>query len=143
MAKRTTKAQNFAFGILIIIALIVAAIAKVVDAVGYVAPLLICGAGIGAFVWHKISQKKKRLEYLRNKYRDEAIVQRILSHRFWQGQTSEQLIDSLGEPTSVDTKVLKAKTRNVWKYNPRGTNRYALRITLEGNIVIGWDQKSW
>lgn len=40
-----------------------------------------------------------------------------------------------------DQKVLKTKTKEVWKYKPTGKNRYALKITLEDDEVIGWDQK--
>jgi hypothetical protein len=143
MARRTTKAQNLAVGLVIVLALMVAAIAKVIDAIGYITPLLICGAGIAAWIWYRNNQWKKRVEYLRAKYRDETIVQGILSHRFWQGQTAEQLSDSLGKPAAVDNKVVKASRRDIWKYNPHGTNRYSLRITLENDIVTGWDQKSW
>jgi hypothetical protein len=69
-------------------------------------------------------------------------VQRILQRNFWEGQTSAQLLDALGSPASIDKKLLKTKTREVWKYNHRGANRYGLRITLDENLVSGWDQKS-
>jgi hypothetical protein len=142
MAKRTSKAENLALGLVIIVALIVAAIGKIVDTVGYLLPLVVCIAVIGAFIWHGNNKRKKHLEYLRAKYRDEATVQRIVEHRFWQGQTAEQLIDSLGKPAAIDNKVHNASRRDTWKYNPRGVNRYGLRITLDDDIVTGWDQKA-
>jgi hypothetical protein len=142
MPRHTSKAGNLALGLVIILALIVLALGKIIDAVGYVLPLAVCVAVIGALIWYASNKRKKRLEYLRSKYRDETVVQGILAHRFWQGQTAEQLVDSLGKPPSVDERVLKAKEREVWKYNPRGANRYDLRITVESGIVIGWDQKS-
>jgi hypothetical protein len=144
MAKqRTTKAEAGGLGLLLLVfGVIMVGIGKVLHVTGLVAPSIICIAGIGAFVWHKKSQRKKRLEYLRNKYRDDAILQHILDHHFWQRQTSEQLIDSLGNPTNVDKKVLKTRKRDVWKYNHRGANRYGLRITLDNDVVIGWVQKN-
>jgi len=62
---------------------------------------------------------------------------RIMQHSFWEGQTSEQLIDSLGNPLSVDQKIFKSNKREVWKYNRKGSNRYGLRITLDGDTVVG------
>ncbi len=75
------------------------------------------------------------------KYKDEELVQDLLDETFWQGQTAEQLRDSLGEPLDIDEKVLKTKTKEVWKYQQTGKNRYALKITLENGVVVAWDQK--
>jgi len=41
----------------------------------------------------------------------------------------------------IDEKVLKSKTKQTWKYQPTGVNRYALRIHLDDEIVVGWDDK--
>jgi len=142
MAKRKTKAEGQALGLLLIVGVIVAGIGKLLDSIGVAAVLIICVAGIGALIWHNKAKREKRLEYLRNKHRDEATVQRILQHNFWEGQTSAQLIDSLGNPPSIDKKALKTISREIWKYNHRGANRYGLRITLDDNVVVGWDHKS-
>jgi hypothetical protein len=83
----------------------------------------------------------ERLAYLRAKYKDEVIVQRIINRECWRGETAEQLIDSLGRPADIDHKLLKTKSKEVWKYGHRGANRYAVRVTLENNVVIGWDVK--
>lgn len=32
-----------------------------------------------------------------------------MKQSFWQGQTSEQLLDSLGNPKDIDVKILKTK----------------------------------
>jgi hypothetical protein len=85
--------------------------------------------------------KRKRREALMRKYGDAEIVDRIMDHRFWQGQTTEQLMDSLGRPADIDEKVFKTKTKQTWKYSPTGKNRFALRITVENGLVVGWDQK--
>jgi hypothetical protein len=88
-----------------------------------------------------VYSKKKRREALLAKYGDEKVVDMIMRRMFWQGQTPEQLIDSLGEPIDIDHHVMKTKTKEVWKYNKMGKKQFGLRITLENGIVVGWDQK--
>ncbi len=142
MAKRMTKTESKGLGLLIIAGLIIAGVGKVLEVTGLVPALIICVIAIGLLIWFKHNQMETRLAYLRDKYRDETTVQGIIQHHFWEGQTSEQLIDSLGNPVTIDLKVLKAKRREIWKYNQAGVNRYGLRITLEEGRVVGWDQKS-
>jgi len=84
---------------------------------------------------------KKRREGLLTKYGDPKIVEMIMRRMFWEGQTQEQLLDSLGKPADVDQKVLKSKVKGTWKYNQRGRNRFGLRITVEDGFVVGWDKK--
>jgi hypothetical protein len=93
-------------------------------------------------IWHQAAQKKKKHEELMAKYNDADLVDKLMNCSFWQGQTSEQLLDSLGNPQDVDEKILKTKKKEVWKYNHQGGNRYGLRITLDNDIVVGWDQKT-
>lgn len=78
---------------------------------------------------------------LMKKYGNAALVDRIMNKMFWQGQSEDQLVESLGKPLDIDQRVLKTKTQEVWKYNKTGKGRYALRITLENGYVVGWDQK--
>jgi cbb3-type cytochrome oxidase subunit 3 len=106
-------------------------------------------AVIIAVLWIVISNhiKKKRLEARRTalllKYdNDHEIVKMIMSRMFWQGQTPMQLIDSLGHPADIDKKVLKTKSKEIWKYNQTGRGRFSLRITIENDLVVGWDKKS-
>lgn len=104
---------------------------------------------IAAVIWALISNhlKKKRLEArkaaLLLKYdNDHEVVNMIIGRMFWQGQTPEQLIDSIGHPIDIDKKVLKTKSKEIWKYNKTGRGRFSLRITIENNLVVGWDKKS-
>ena len=39
-------------------------------------------------------------------------------------------------PAPDDEKVLKTKTKHILKFNPTGKNRYALRITIENDVVV-------
>lgn len=86
-------------------------------------------------------RKKRRRQALLLKYGDAVLVDRIMGGRFWQGQTDEQLLDSLGRPVDIDERVLKTKTKQTWKYNQTAKNRFSLRITLENGVVVGWEQK--
>lgn len=114
----------------------------VVRAAGATASIAIVGcivfaliAGVALLILHKRRKRAAWITHLRTKYGDEEIVQRILRHLYWQGQTAEQLRDSLGLPASVDTGQLKTRKREVWKYHQTGKNRYRLRITLDDDVV--------
>jgi hypothetical protein len=87
-------------------------------------------------------EKRARLQYLRDKYQDESVAQKILAKMVWIGQTAEQLTDTLGHPAATDHNQLKTKTRDIWKYRYQGTNRGELRIIVENGEVTGWDSKS-
>lgn len=88
-----------------------------------------------------VQKAKRRRETLLAKYIDPDLVERLMRRRFWVGMTAEQLLDSRGKPADIDEKVLKTKTKQTWKYQPTGVNRYALRIHLDDQVVIGWDDK--
>lgn len=64
-----------------------------------------------------------------------------MNRSYWQGQSAEQLKDSLGAPVDVDEKVFKSKTKQIWKYHQTGMNRFGLRITVENEFVVRWDEK--
>ena len=142
MAKRLTKSQGAALFWLFLIVLVIGGIAKFVEAVGPV--MLSIGAivVISVTVLYKNKARRERVEYLMSKYNDEAIVSKIMDGYFWEGQTSEQLIESLGRPVEIDEKMLKTKTKEIWKYSSLGGNRFGLRITLENGVVVGWDKKA-
>lgn len=69
------------------------------------------------------------------------VVENILNEEPFLGETAEMLIDSLGQPLAKDLKVLKTKTKEVWKYDSTGYNQYGMRITLENGLVVSWDIK--
>ncbi len=88
-----------------------------------------------------ILSKKIRFSFLYKKYNDKELVRKIMNRTLWQGQTAEQVIDALGKPKDIDQIVLKTKTKEVWKYFPSGHRQYGLRITLDNDEVVGWDDK--
>lgn len=92
------------------------------------------------FTFTLYSNKKKR-ERLMLKYNNSELVDRIMQATYWIGQTKGELLDSLGRPADISENVLKTKTKEIWKYNKTGNNRFALKITIENNVVVGWDKK--
>lgn len=109
--------------------------------------------GVGFYLWNKSRKAKEeaarveatheqRVAYLLEKYGDESIVSSILSGDIWQGQTADQVRDTLGEPIDTDSDVLKTKVKEVWKYRQFGVNRYGLRVKLENDLVVGWEEKT-
>lgn len=137
-----TKNESQAIGLLIIVVAIGAVLVKFFEAAGFVVPAIVAIVALGLYWWNKSNKRKQRLGYLREKYKDEEVVEKIFAGYFWQGQTADQLIDSLGRPADIDNNVLKTKKKEVWKYRHQGGNRYGLRINLENDIVVGWDQKA-
>ena len=124
-------------------------VSKILDTVGPVVPVVVIALVIVGAVWFKYSEKQKqlenqrrRIEYLRAKYGDEAAVDCIMRRILWKGETAQQLIDSLGNPLSVDIKMMATRKREVWKYQQIGRGRYALRITLDNDVVIEIDHKT-
>jgi hypothetical protein len=142
MARRNSKAEGALLLLALAIGLPIYIASKVIESVGWIVPVLIVIGAISLFIWYGRKKKKDRLLYLRNKYNDENIVQKIVGGYFWQGQTQEQLIDSIGRPIAIDNKALKSVVREVWKYNQTGKNRFSLRVTLENGRVTGWDNKA-
>ena len=84
---------------------------------------------------------RQRRRHLTEKYGDPEVARRIMKQILWQGETQEQLVESLGTPIDTDQKVMKTKSKEVWKYRPTGRNRFGLRVTLDDGIVVAWDVK--
>lgn len=105
-----------------------------------VALLLIVAVAVLVFVARSLA-KRSRYARLMAKYGDEKLVHALLTQTIWQGMTTEQLKDSWGEPVAVEQKVMKTKTREVFKYKPLGKNRFRDKVTLEDGVITGWDQK--
>jgi uncharacterized protein YecT (DUF1311 family) len=98
--------------------------------------------GIGVAIWLAVKvlqeiQKKQRRQSLIAKY-GEADTDRILAGEVWMGMTNEQLIDAWGNPVEVGQEVSRNKTKETWKSNQTGKNRFSNRISLENGIVSGW-----
>ena len=88
-------------------------------------------------VWGYLQRRKQLTE----KYGDPEIARRMMRRVLWQGETQEQLLESLGTPADIDQKILKTKSKEVWKYRPAGKNRFGRKVTLDDGIVVAWDIK--
>ncbi|MEO5726752.1 MAG: hypothetical protein ABIV93_07125 [Byssovorax sp.] len=70
-----------------------------------------------------------------------AIAARILLKSCWVGQTREMLIEAWGRPVDIDEKILKTKSKHVFKYLEMGAGRFRLRVMLDDDVVVGWEDK--
>ena len=141
MARRMTKKQSDGIFSLILLLGGFWLIAGFFKAIGLVLPLVLIGIAIVIYVLVKILGKRARKSALLEKYGDETIVAALMDRSLWQGQTAMQVADSIGRPVAIDNKVLKTKKKEIWKYHPQGGNRFNLRVTLENDIVVGWENK--
>jgi type II secretory pathway component PulF len=141
MGRRITKAESSLLLLLIAVAAPIFLITKFFETVGFVVPVIVIVGIIISIAVSRTAAKKHRVSYLLAKYGDQQTVDRIMSKTIWVGETSEQLIESLGNPADIDEKVLRTKTKAIWKYAHRGGARYGLRITVENGVVVGWDEK--
>lgn len=98
--------------------------------------VLLAGGVVGAGIWGYRQRRKHLIE----RYGDAETARRMMRGIVWQGETAEQLRESLGEPEDIDEKVLKTKRKEVWKYRRTGKNRFGLRVTLDDGIVTAWDK---
>jgi hypothetical protein len=147
-----TKAESQLIVWAIIVGLPIYGIYKFGETIGWGWLVLWIAILGGGYLWYQsknektrqaelIRQKEIRRAELLKKHGDEKLVEAIINRSYWQGQTAEQLRDSLGHPSDIDEKILKTKKKEVWKYHHMGGNRFGLRITLENNEVVGWDEK--
>ncbi|WP_297770200.1 hypothetical protein [uncultured Alcanivorax sp.] len=97
-----TKAETQGIAALIVIALPIYGAMKLGESVGWVSIVAIVASVVGVIIFVRAVQKKQRRESLMAKYKDEDLVLALMNRSFWQGQTAEQLVDSLGRPHSVD-----------------------------------------
>ncbi|WP_305844080.1 DUF2845 domain-containing protein [Photobacterium leiognathi] len=139
MAKSKSEIKGIVY--LIIIGLPIYAVVQAGESIGWGVITGVIAAGIVFYLWSKSNETKKRREYLIDKYQDLSLVEDLMNRCFWVEQTADQLIDSLGHPVDIEQKILKTKKKEVWKYSHQGGNRYSLRITLDNDRVVGWDQK--
>ena len=139
--EKMTKLQKESLATLLFIAVIITAVIKFFENVGFLTLIIVIVACVFAFLLYKTIRKKKRLSYLTQKYVNSRIVDRMFSGVIWQGETAAQVVDSLGKPDAVDKKQSPSLKKEVWKYGRRGGGRYNLIIDLESGIVVNWDGK--
>lgn len=75
------------------------------------------------------------------KYQDEVVVNAVMAGDIWHDMTKAQLIDAWGQPDDVETKVMKSKIRETYKFGRIGVNRFERRAVLENDVVVAWELK--
>jgi hypothetical protein len=143
------KAEANAIFWLAVIGLPIFGIYKFGEAIGWWWFAAIAGFIVSLYFLNQASEERERKANrearrtaLLEKYGDAKLVELIMSGSVWEGQTAEQVKDSVGEPEAIDEKVLKTKKKEVWKYGYEGGNRYNLRVTLDNDAVVGWDKRN-
>lgn len=141
MARRSKSSEANLIVLALVVGLPLYVAQKVLAITGWVMPVVGVAVVIGIVVAVRVIKRRERVAELRRKYPPET-VQRILAGTIWQGQTEEELIDTLGQPSEIDRKVLKTMRREIWKYGRISARRFRLRVTVENGMVAGWDHKA-
>jgi hypothetical protein len=105
---------------------------------GYLTLCLIT-ALYGLYRLYKVQSRIARIDRLISTFGEETAIL-ILDGKFWQGQHRNALLESLGPPSDIKTNVLKTKTKEEFRYLPKGRRQFGLKIFLEDNTVVGWEQ---
>ena len=104
----------------------------------------VCVWFVGKIIEQQNFQTQKRQHdrfvYLSNRFGPEA-ANAIMAGQVWVGMPADMLLESKGRPVDTESKVLKTKSKETWKYQQFGKGRYALRVFLENGVVVGWDDK--
>ncbi len=66
-------------------------------------------------------------------------ARRIVDRDLWVGATTEMVLEMFGPPSDVSEKVLKTKTKRVYRYDAFGGPR-GLKIKLDNDEVVGWEK---
>jgi len=140
--EKMTKMQKQVLATLLFVALIITAVIKFFQNVGLLPLIIVIGVCVVAFFLYRALKKRRRLKYLEQKYVNKKKVEKIINGDIWQGETAEQLIDSIGNPEVIDDKLLKTQKKVVWKYGRRGAGGYNLIVNLEKGLVVSWEGKT-
>jgi len=105
----------------------------------------VVGVALAAIIIYALGaphrSRKRRRQFLLDKYDNEEVVDAIMAQKVWQGMTAEMLFDSWGQPAGMDERVFKSKVSRTYKYNPTGRNQFKDRVKTENGIVVGWRQR--
>ena len=135
------KHQFLALSAFLILAAAIAVLIYLINKYGWLTTAIGIGSITLLSIIFVLIKNKLRYSSLLKKYGDKELVRKIMRRTLWQGQTTEQVIDAIGEPKDIDEKVLKTKTKQTWKYFPSGRRRYGLRVKFDDGEVVGWENK--
>ena len=149
MTKKMSKKESERMFIILVVTGIVWLAIMFTEAFNSGESIIILGIMIATiFIIFKFLSWKKsnrllmeKRQQLMEKYNDEEIVDNIMNQTIWHGETTDQIVDSLGKAEDIDQKSLRTKTKEIWKYGYEGENKYKLNINLKNDVVIGWDYR--
>lgn len=82
--------------------------------------------------------RQERYERLSQRFGAESAIA-LMEGRYWQGCTTEMVVEAIGPPLDVKEKVYKTKTKTTYCYRQIAKKRFGLKIHFEDGIVVGWD----
>lgn len=83
----------------------------------------------------------KRGRQLLRKHRDPELAGRLGRGEVWMGMSVDQLRDAVGEPEAVERQVLGDRIQMTWKYRALDLVRYRLCVVIDGERVVGLDDR--
>ncbi len=105
---------------------------------GYTTLFLLIALLLASIAW-PWWREYRRIRRIQTKYQATPdILADILDQVIWEGESEDQLLDSIGKPHDVQRLARKTKHKEIWKYGHEGGNRYRLRITLDDHVVASW-----
>ncbi len=102
---------------------------------------------VGMIAKYVVGRKREahwaqRRTQLFNKYRDEDVVEKIMSRMIWKDMTRDQLVDSWGRPAQENERRDNGKRKEVLHYRALPGRPFGQRVILENGKVKGWDTKN-
>ena len=90
-----------------------------------------------------------RKDKLIKKYGDEEVAEKIIERLIWQGQTEEQLLDSVGKPTFFIHDYQGERVKEIWRYEHSIPKHGRFRsfgdlppdfeVFIENSKVVSWE----
>lgn len=80
------------------------------------------------------------LEALRAKYGTDTLKCMIV-RKPWLGASTNEIRALLGPPERIDEKVMKTRTRHVYKYDQSGKAMFKLSITFDNGLAVEWEDR--
>ena len=87
---------------------------------------------------------------LMDKYNNKELVEKLMNKMIWQGQTEEQLLDSIGQPSYTYHVNLQRKILR-YEHTAKKTGRFrsftlpfqGFNVTIVDGTVVASDRKQW
>jgi len=85
-------------------------------------------------------EREARFERLIAEHGADAAM-RIADGKPWQGATQAMVTEMLGPPEATASRVYKTKTSETWKYRRLDAKHFALTVSFEDGVCVGWEER--